>query len=161
MRNVFTLLLTFVLCLSLCACNSENNAPQVTDAPTEATVAPTEAEVTIPATEETIPPTAEPTEESVEEALYTPFIGKWECSDGYYVIVNGDGTIVYNDAEYIPEYLTYADGVAAVVYDAPYTYANGTQTSTGCVFVWGLTERFGEGVMIGDHDGRHFILQTE
>lgn len=101
-------------------------------------------------------------------ALYVPYIGEWVCSDGYYVIVNEDGTIIYNDVEYTPEYFEMGDGVAVHLEDAEYTYYAGMDkngevytTAKGCVFVWGLTERFGEGVMVGDHDGRQFILQAE
>ncbi len=162
MKKTISLLLALVLCLSLCACGGGNDTPETTDAPTETTTAPTEEKIIPPTIEEPTTEATQPTEEEVE-ALYTPYIGKWVCSDDYYVIVNEDGTIVYNDAEYTPEYIVYGDGVAAVLYDAPYTYQGGTETVTakGCVFVWGLTERFGEGVMVGDHDGRHFILQTE
>ena len=54
-------------------------------------------------------------------------------------------------------------GIGAVVPEATYSYKGGTEihTGKGCIFVWGLTDRFGEGVMVGDHDGRQFILQGE
>jgi len=82
--------------------------------------------------------------------------------------VNEDGSLIYNDEEYTPAYFEMGGGVAVYLEEAEYTYYAGMDkngevyiTTKGCVFVWGLTDRFGEGVMVGDHDGRHFLLQTE
>ena len=170
MKKAISLLLALVMCLSLCACGGGNDTPETTVAPTKATAAPTEEKIIPPTVEETIAETTIPPEETEEqgESLYMPYIGKWVCSDGYYVIVNENGTVVYNDVEYTPEYFVYGDGVAVYLEDAEYTYYAGMDengevyiTAKGCVFVWGLTEQFGEGVMVGDHDGRHFALQAE
>ena len=98
---------------------------------------------------------------SAEAALHLPYVGKWVCNENYWVIVNEDGTLVYNGDTFSPEYIQIYGGIGAVVPEASYSYRGGTEiyTNKGCVFVWGLTDRFGEGVMVGDHDGRQFILQ--
>ena len=168
MKKVISMALVLILCLSLCACGEGNDTPETTEAPAKATTVHTEDRIippTVekPATEATQP--TQPTEKDVE-SLYTPYVGKWVCSDEYYVIVNEDGTVIYNDVEYTPEYFEMGDGVAVHLENAEYTYYAGMDengevyiTAKGCVFVWGLTERFGEGVMVGNHDGRRYILQ--
>ncbi len=142
-------------------------AEYYTDAHEDYLASTTVPEIILPTMEGLTAESNNPTEEQ-GEALYMPYIGKWVCSDGYYVIVNEDGTIVYNDVEYTPAYFEMGNGIAVYLENAEYTYYAGMDkngevyvTAKGCVFVWGLTERFGEGVMVGDHDGRKFILQEE
>ena len=100
---------------------------------------------------------------STQAALYLPYVGKWVCDENYWVVVNADGTLIYNGDTFTPEYIQIYGGIGAVVPEASYSYRGGTEiyTNKGCVFVWGLTDRFGDGVMVGDHDGRQFILQGE
>ena len=83
------------------------------------------------------------------DLIYVPYIGKWVCSNGDTVIINEDGTLIYNDTEYSPEYIKVYGGVGVALQDV------------GDLFVWGLTEKFGEGVMVSDRDGRKFILEVE
>jgi len=164
MKRLFILVLALVMCFFMFACSKENDETVSSEENSSMAVSKDET-----SSQETLSSAAqnssdeESIESSQEPALYLPYIGKWVCSDDYYVIVNEDGSIIYNGEEFTPEYFVYGDGIGAAVYDATYTYRGGIETFTGkgCVFVWGLTERFGEGVMVGDHDGRHFILQTE
>ena len=83
------------------------------------------------------------------DLMYVPYIGKWVASNGDTVIIHEDGTLIYNDTEYSPEYINIYGGVGVALQDV------------GEVFVWGLADKFGEGVMISDRDGRQFILQVE
>ena len=83
------------------------------------------------------------------DLMYVPYIGKWVASNGDTVIINEDGTLIFNDAEYAPKYFKMSGGVAVHLQDI------------GELFVWGLTEQFGEGVMFADRGGRLFTLQVE
>ena len=83
------------------------------------------------------------------DLMYVPYIGKWVCSNGDTMIVNEDGTLIYNNTEYSPEYIKAYGGIGVALQDV------------SDVFVWGLVDRFGDGVMVSARDGRQFILQAE
>lgn len=70
-------------------------------------------------------------------ALYSPYVGKWVCDENYWVVVNEDGTLIYNGETFTPEYIEIYGGIGAVVKNATYTYLGGTETytGTGCVFI--------------------------
>ena len=82
------------------------------------------------------------------DLMYVPYIGKWVASNGDTVIINEDGTLIFNDSEYAPEYFMASGGIAVAL------------QSIGEYFVWGL-DGFGEDVMYSANGGRLFTLQVE
>ena len=94
------------------------------------------------------------------DVLYIPYIGKWVCANGDYVVVHEDGSLTYNDTVYTAEFSEMMNGIGVTLEDATFLSDDRNTTYTGCTFIWGL-ENLGERIMLGLHNNALFSLESE